>query len=283
MVPFLPSVTIFSATERAALALARVVVTRRCSIRLQTRLASIALRCSEVRPSLAVRFKCLMAVPYSAFGSSLTGVSIRPGSKFMPSARPSAVNLSLISFSDFLPKLRYLSISCSLFKANWPTVVMLALFKQFAARTETAADFHGQLHLKFFLFVEGADVLVGIDQFNVLVQLNVAGGHDAFLAGRQQKHLLVARVRLELDLLQVQNDVGHVLDDAVNGGELVHRAVHFQRGDGRAFERRKQHAAERVADGVAVTGFKRVGDEFRVGGGGGGLFLLQPLGHFKTS
>ena len=99
----------------------------------------------------------------------------------------------------------------------------------------------------------------------------------------KQQHLLVARVRLELDFLQVQNDVGHVLDDAVNRGELVHRAVHLHRGDGRAFERREQHAAERVADGVAVTGFKRVGDKFCVGVRGGGFFLLQPLGHFKTS
>src|SRR5579863_5386964 len=55
--PDLPSVTIFSATERAALALARVVVTRLCLIRLQTRLASIALRCWPVRPSLAVRLR----------------------------------------------------------------------------------------------------------------------------------------------------------------------------------------------------------------------------------
>src|ERR1051325_1925219 len=58
MVPLLPSVTIFSATERAALALARVVVMRRRWIRLQTMLASIALRCSWVRPSLAVFFRC---------------------------------------------------------------------------------------------------------------------------------------------------------------------------------------------------------------------------------
>src|SRR5215469_10835549 len=58
MVPLLPRVTIFSATDRAALALARVVVTRRCLIRLQTRLASMALRCWPVRPSLAVRLRC---------------------------------------------------------------------------------------------------------------------------------------------------------------------------------------------------------------------------------
>src|SRR5437764_9443948 len=57
MLPLLPRVTIFSATERAALALAKVVVTRLCLMRLQTRLASIALRCSPVRPSLAVRLR----------------------------------------------------------------------------------------------------------------------------------------------------------------------------------------------------------------------------------
>ena len=88
---------------------------------------------------------------------------------------------------------------------------------------------------------------------------------------------------LEQDLLQVQNDVGHVLDHAVNGGEFVHRAVDLDGGDGRAFERGEQHAAQRVADGVAVTGFKRFGDEFGVGVGGGCFFLVQPLGHFETS
>src|SRR5258706_2546606 len=63
MVPLLPSVTIFSATERAALAFARVVVMRRCLMRLQTRLASMALRCSNWRPSLAVLLRCRIKRP----------------------------------------------------------------------------------------------------------------------------------------------------------------------------------------------------------------------------
>ncbi len=67
------------------------------------------------------------------------------------------------------------------------------------------------------------------------------------------------------------------------GGELVHRAVDLDGGDGGAFQRGEQHAAQRVADGVAVTGFKRLGDELGVGFGGGCLFLGQPLGHFETS
>src|SRR5688572_30651963 len=60
--PLLPSVTSFSATERTALALARVVWIRLCLIRLHTIFASIALRCSNWRPSLAVLLRCRISL-----------------------------------------------------------------------------------------------------------------------------------------------------------------------------------------------------------------------------
>ena len=47
------------------------------------------------------------------------------------------------------------------------------------------------------------------------------------------------------------------------------RAGDFHRGDGGAFERGEQHAAERISDRVAVAGFKGLGDEFGVGFSGG--------------
>ena len=72
---------------------------------------------------------------------------------------------------------------------------------------------------------------------------------------------LVVR-RLEFDSLQIEDDVGHVLDHAGQSGEFVLRAGDFDRGDGGAFQRGEQHAAERIANRVAVTGFKRLGDEF---------------------
>ncbi len=70
---------------------------------------------------------------------------------------------------------------------------------------------------------------------------------------------------LEFYPLQVEHDVGHVLDHAGQRGEFVLRAVDFDRGDGGAFERGEEHAAERIADRVAVAGFKGFGDEFGVG------------------
>ena len=55
--------------------------------------------------------------------------------------------------------------------------------------TEAAADLDVELHLEFFLLVERADVLVGIDQFDVLVELDVGGGDRAFLVDGEQQRL----------------------------------------------------------------------------------------------
>ena len=93
----------------------------------------------------------------------------------------------------------------------------------------------------------------------------------------------VAAVGLEEDFFEVQHDVGDILDHAVNGGEFVLGAFDLDGGDGGAFQGGEEDAAQGVADGVAVAGFKRLGEELGVGVGGGGVLLGQPLGHFKTS
>ena len=92
---------------------------------------------------------------------------------------------------------------------------------------------------------------------------------------RESLRLGILAVELEENFFQVQDDVGHVFNHAVEGGKFVHRAIDFDRGDGRAFERGEQHAAERVADGVAVTGFKRLSDEFGVCFRGGASSLTR--------
>ena len=87
----------------------------------------------------------------------------------------------------------------------------------------------------------------------------------AFLVHGEREFARFVIGGLEFNLLQVEHDVGHVLDDAGQRGEFVLRAVDLHRGDGGAFERGKEHAAERIADGVAVAGLKGLGDELGVG------------------
>ncbi len=69
----------------------------------------------------------------------------------------------------------------------------------------------------------------GLTSLHVLVELDVAGGDGAFLVHRQHEHLLIARMGLELDFLQVQHDVGDILDHAFDGGEFVHGAIDLRR------------------------------------------------------
>ena len=151
------------------------------------------------------------------------------------------------------------------------------------ARQEAAANLDFQLHLELLLLIERADVLGGIDQLDVLVELDVGGGDFALFVDGEQEGLGIARVGLEQNLLEIQDDVRDILDHPVNGGEFVHRPVNLDGADGGAFQGGKQHAAERVANGMAVTGFKRFGDELGVGIGGGCIFFGQPLGHFEAS
>ena len=69
----------------------------------------------------------------------------------------------------------------------------------------------------------------------------------------------------------------------VSGGKFVLRAVDFDRSNGGAFKRGKQNAAKRVPNGVAVTGFKRLGDELGVGFCGRTLLFGESFRHFKTT
>ena len=59
------------------------------------------------------------------------------------------------------------------------------------------------------------------------------------------------------------------------------RSGDLDRGNGRAFERGEQHAAERVADGVTVAGFKRLGDELGVSFSGCASSLTSVFGISK--
>ena len=91
------------------------------------------------------------------------------------------------------------------------------------------------------------------------------------------------RCRLEDDFLQVEDDVGHVLDDVADGRELVERALELDGRDGRALERGEEHAAERVADGMAITGFEGFGDELGVGGRSAFLDFGELAGKFELT
>ena len=89
-------------------------------------------------------------------------------------------------------------------------------------------------------------------------------------------------VQLQRNLLQVEDDVGRVLDHARNRRELVQHAVDLDGGDRRAFDRGEQHAPQRVADGRAEAALERLRVEPAEPVGERLAFELEPLGSLKT-
>ncbi len=92
---------------------------------------------------------------------------------------------------------------------------------------------------------------------------------------------LLVLVMGEAHLLEIENDVGNVLDHAGKRRELVGRSGDLDRCDGRALETGEKDPAKRVAQGMAVAAVEGFRDELRVGVGGGVLVLDEAIGHLE--
>ena len=104
----------------------------------------------------------------------------------------------------------------------------------------------------------------GVDEATLLA--SVAGSlDDALLVTLDVDDLGQLAQVLDDQTLNVQRDVGNVLDNARDRGDLVLHALDSQVGDGGAFEARQQHAPQTVANSHAETAFKRLGHELSVG------------------
>jgi hypothetical protein len=75
------------------------------------------------------------------------------------------------------------------------------------------------------------------------------------------QRLGLGAVELERNLLEVEDDVGRVLDHAADRRELVLDALYLDGGDGRALNRREERAAQGVTDGRAEAALERLSRE----------------------
>ena len=88
------------------------------------------------------------------------------------------------------------------------------LVEVLVGRDVAAAALHAHLHVELAALGDGRDVRVRLEDLDVAVGLNVARAHLARLVDAQRQRLGVVDVQLERNLLQVEDDVGRVLDHA---------------------------------------------------------------------
>ena len=102
---------------------------------------------------------------------------------------------------------------------------------------------------------------VGVEDLDVRILFEVGGRDDARPLLLEVEGLGTGAVELERDLLEVEDDVGHVLDHALERRELVEHALDADGGDGRSLDRGEQDAPQRVTDRRAEAALERLSGE----------------------
>ena len=108
---------------------------------------------------------------------------------------------------------------------------------------------------------------------------DVARGHDAGTVLLHHHALGAFALHLDGDVLDVEDDVGHVLAHARDRREFVQHAVDMHRLHRRALQRRQQNPPQRVAERQAEAALERLGDQRRLAarvGTGRHLQLVRP-------
>ncbi len=119
----------------------------------------------------------------------------------------------------------------------------------------------GQVDRQAGLAVERGDVEVLVEDLDVGRALDVAGGDGGRATHVEAQVDRLVGDRGEHDVFDVEDDVGDVLGDAVDGVELVEGVVETDGRDRCAGDRRQQRATQRVAERVAEAGLERTDRE----------------------
>ena len=119
-------------------------------------------------------------------------------------------------------------------------------------------------------------MLFRIEHGHMLIGLNLGGRNRPFAVNAKRQALRFVRVHAQTHLLDVQHHVGHVFEDAVDGGELMLHAGNLHRHKGSTLQGGKQHTTHGIADGGAVTSLQRFANKLAVRAAGR-VFVAQDL------
>ncbi len=106
-----------------------------------------------------------------------------------------------------------------------------------------AALVHVQLATDLAVLLQREQQVIGIDDVDRAMGLDIPGVDGARLVGGDIEHRLVHVIRKdERELFEPPNDLVDIFDDPRNRLVLVHHSFHAEPPDGRTTQRREQHA-----------------------------------------
>jgi hypothetical protein len=120
-----------------------------------------------------------------------------------------------------------------------------------------------------------------IEDLDVRILFEVGSRDDARPLLLEVQSLRAAAVQLEGDLFEVENDIRHVFDDALERRELMKNAFDANRSDRRTLDGGEQDPPQRVPDGGSESTLERLGDETPVIRGKGLGIVIELLGFLE--
>src|SRR5579859_3683405 len=127
-----------------------------------------------------------------------------------------------------------------------------------------AAILDAHFDLQLAAFADRGDVHALVEYREIGVLFDLRGGHRTGLLDVDVNRFRQIGVELDRHLLEVEDDVGGVLDHAGDRRKFVQYASDFYRSDGCSFDGAEQRAAQRVSYRGAPTAFKGLRGETRV-------------------
>ena len=106
---------------------------------------------------------------------------------------------------------------------------------------------------------------IRIEDLHLAVAVDIACGDNAFACCVDVHGLRAVTVQLCDNTLYVENDLGYILLDTRDGRELMLNAIDLDAACSSTRKRRKQDAAQGIAQRRAITTLERLYDKLAVG------------------
>ena len=107
--------------------------------------------------------------------------------------------------------------------------------------------------MRLTAFADSGDVHIAVENFHVGIDFDLAGQNFTGSVNPEAGNAGSFTHHLERNLLQVQDDIRCVFDDARNGHEFVGDTFDADGSDRGSFNGAQEHAAESVSDRGAET------------------------------
>ncbi len=106
---------------------------------------------------------------------------------------------------------------------------LIGVFRNFAGRCRlvTASACHLQRHVQLAVLTQTGDMVGRIDNLHVVVEHDVTGENHAGAAFVQRQRRFLARMHVDRETLQIEEDVGNVLLNTFERRVLVQHVFNF--------------------------------------------------------